>query len=149
MESKSSSFWQRGLICGASRPLPTPVRFLSHPRNFSGASADSPRMTSSRRHEVLLSLFQTRPELAAEALALLGVAVPSPVRVRTDSADLTQTTPTEYRADLVVVLEQAAGAALGIVVRRHAHAVDSQGRDGFDGCGGVCGWLTWIADSDA
>ena len=73
-------------------------------------------MTSFRRHEVLVSLFQTRPPLAAEVLRLLGVAVPSGTRLRTDSADLTQITPTQYRADLVVVLERAERPVLGIVV---------------------------------
>ncbi len=73
-------------------------------------------MSSFRRHEVLVSLFQTRPPLAAEVLRLLGVAVPSGTRLRTDSADLTQITPTQYRADLVVVLERAERPVLGIVV---------------------------------
>ena len=70
----------------------------------------------SLEHEVLLSLFQTRPALAAELLQLLGVAVPAHRTVRTESADLTQVAPTEYRADLVVVLERAGRAALGIIV---------------------------------
>ena len=60
-------------------------------------------------HEVLLSLFQTRPLLAAEVLHLLGVAVPA------CSADLTDVAPTAYRADLVVVLEDG-GSVLGVVV---------------------------------
>lgn len=70
----------------------------------------------SLEHEVLLSLCQTRPALAAELLQLLGVAVPAHRTVRTESADLTQVAPTEYRADLVVVLERAGRAALGIIV---------------------------------
>ena len=70
----------------------------------------------SLEHEVLLSLFQTRPELAGEVLRLLGVAVPARVHVRTDSTQLTQVAPTECRADLGVVLERAAGPVLGIIV---------------------------------
>ena len=66
-------------------------------------------------HEVLLSLFQTRPLLAAEVLRLLGVAVPAYTSVRTESADLTDVAPTAYRADLVVVLEDG-GSVLGVVV---------------------------------
>ncbi|MBK6691805.1 MAG: hypothetical protein IPG50_06310 [Myxococcales bacterium] len=66
-------------------------------------------------HEVLLSLFQTRPLLAAELLRVLGVEVPAHRAARTDSADLTELAPTAYRADLVVVLENGA-SVLGVVV---------------------------------
>ena len=54
-------------------------------------------MSSFRRHEVLVSLFQTRPLLAAEQLQVLGVEVPVHAAARTDSADLTELAPTAYR----------------------------------------------------
>jgi hypothetical protein len=59
----------------------------------------------SLRHEALLELFRNRPALAAELLRdALGVELPSYVEARAESAELTQVVPTEYRADLVVLL---------------------------------------------
>jgi len=56
-------------------------------------------------HEALVLLFRNRPALAPELLAsVLGVALPKHTEVRLESAELTQTVPTEYRADLVVLL---------------------------------------------
>lgn len=56
-------------------------------------------------HEAIVQLFRDRPALAPELLAgALGVALPVCTEVRTESADLTQVAPTEYRADLVVLL---------------------------------------------
>ncbi|AUX28613.1 MULTISPECIES: hypothetical protein [Sorangium] len=59
----------------------------------------------SMRHEVLVDLFRNRPSLAAEILVeVLGVALPTYSEARVASIDLTETTPAEYRADVVVVL---------------------------------------------
>src|SRR5262249_34836320 len=56
-------------------------------------------------HEAFVRLFRDRPELAPELLQRsLGVALPAYTEVRTDSADLTELAPTEYRADLVALL---------------------------------------------
>jgi hypothetical protein len=56
-------------------------------------------------HEILVDLFKNRPSLAAEILAeVLGVSLPSYTEARLASTDLTEIQPTEYRADVVVVL---------------------------------------------
>src|SRR5437762_92730 len=56
-------------------------------------------------HEALVLLFRNRPALAPELLqGALGVALPPYTEVRLESAELTQAVPTEYRADLVVLL---------------------------------------------
>lgn len=61
-------------------------------------------------------LFRNRPELAPELLSqVLGVKLPEYTDLKLESADLTEVVPTEYRADLVVLLvdEQP---VLGIVI---------------------------------
>jgi hypothetical protein len=56
-------------------------------------------------HESVVLLFRNRPELAAELLRdALGVRLPPYVGARIESADLSEAVPTEYRADLVVLL---------------------------------------------
>jgi hypothetical protein len=67
-------------------------------------------------HEALLLLFRNRPELAPELLRdALHVTLPPYSNVRLESADLTDVSPAEYRADLVVLLVDAT-PVLGIVV---------------------------------
>lgn len=59
----------------------------------------------SQLHEVLLQLFRNRPELAPELLRdTLCVELPAHTEARIDSAELNEVQPTEYRADLVVLL---------------------------------------------
>ena len=56
-------------------------------------------------HEAPLYLFHNRPTLAPEILSnVLGVTLPNYTEVRFDETDFTQIVPTEYRADLVVLL---------------------------------------------
>lgn len=72
-------------------------------------------------HEALIQLFRDRPELAPELLeGALGVRLPRYTEVRTESAELTQVTPTEYRADLVVLLVEGK-PVLGIIVEVQLH----------------------------
>ncbi len=67
-------------------------------------------------HEALLILFRNRPELAPELLRdALDVALPVYSEVRLESAELTDISPAEYRADLVVLLVDGK-PVLGIVV---------------------------------
>lgn len=57
------------------------------------------------QHEGLLLLFRNRPTLAPELLReALGVSLPAYTEARVESAELTEVVPTEYRADLVVLL---------------------------------------------
>ncbi|MFC4561944.1 hypothetical protein ACFO4E_08760 [Nocardiopsis mangrovi] len=58
----------------------------------------------SQEHEWLIQLFHNRPTLAPLLLNEAGALVPEFSEARLDSADLTDTTPTEYRADAVVTL---------------------------------------------
>lgn len=70
----------------------------------------------SQLHEALLLLFRNRPTLAPELLRdALHVELPEYTEARIDSADLTNIQPTEYRADLVVLLLRGE-PVLGIVV---------------------------------
>lgn len=67
-------------------------------------------------HEMLLLLFRNRPALAPELLReALHVALPAYTEVRIESAELSDVVPTEYRADLVVLLVDGK-PVLGIVV---------------------------------
>ena len=67
-------------------------------------------------HEALIALFRNRPSLAPELLEIaLNASVPPFDEATTESAELNQVTPTEYRADLVVLLHQGR-PVLAIVV---------------------------------
>jgi hypothetical protein len=67
-------------------------------------------------HEALITLFRNEPALAADVLRdALGVALPGYSHATAQPAELTEVTPTEYRADLVIVLG-ARKPVLGIVV---------------------------------
>lgn len=56
-------------------------------------------------HEAFVALFRNRPVLAAELLHdALGVTLPAFAEARVEAADLSDVTPAEYRADLVVLL---------------------------------------------
>ncbi|SDR00296.1 hypothetical protein SAMN04489764_2988 [Thermostaphylospora chromogena] len=56
-------------------------------------------------HEVLIQLFHNRPHLAAELLdEVLGVRVPEYGEAALIPTECTEVTPTEYRADAVVML---------------------------------------------
>lgn len=60
---------------------------------------------ASMQHEGLLLLFRNRPALAPELLRdALGLQLPDWTEARVESAELTEVVPTEYRADLVVLL---------------------------------------------
>lgn len=70
----------------------------------------------SQLHEALLLLFRNRPELAPELLSkVLHVELPAYTEVRIESADLSEVVPSEYRADLIVLLV-AGKPVLAIVV---------------------------------
>jgi hypothetical protein len=70
----------------------------------------------SLKHESLLQLFRNRPELAPELLReALQLELPAYTEARVESADFSQLAPTEYHADLVVLLVDDA-PVLGIVV---------------------------------
>jgi hypothetical protein len=59
------------------------------------------------KHDGLVSLFRNHPALAPELLqGTLGVALPVWSEVRVESPEFTQVVPTEYRADLVVLLRK-------------------------------------------
>jgi len=70
----------------------------------------------SQLHEVLVALFHERPALAAELLTdALGVPVPEHREVRLESCELADVTPTEYRADAVVVFADGDRPVLAVV----------------------------------
>jgi hypothetical protein len=68
------------------------------------------------QHEALLQLFSNRPTLVPELLRdALHVSLPNYTTVRVESADLSDIRPTEYRADLVILLLLCDSPVLGIV----------------------------------
>ena len=68
------------------------------------------------QHQVLLELFRNRPTLAPELLRdALKIQLPDYTQVSIESADLSDIKPTEYRADLVVLLLRGS-PVLGIVL---------------------------------
>lgn len=80
-------------------------------------------------HEALLTLFRNRPTLAAELLAgALDVALPPFAAVRFGAADLGDVAPTEYRADLVLVFDDARARPAFAVVLEAQLAPDPRKR---------------------
>ena len=67
-------------------------------------------------HEILLYLFRNRSSSATELLRQLQVGIPEYDEIRTDSSDLSDITPAEYRADLVLLLLHATEKVLGVIV---------------------------------
>src|SRR4051794_15743715 len=68
-------------------------------------------------HEVLIQMFRKRPSLAAELLGgPLHGKVPHFDEALLSSGELTDVTPTEYRADAVVTLNERHTPALAVVV---------------------------------
>lgn len=96
-----SSFLARSGQIGTRTPSLRPGRLAAMP---------------SQQHEALLELFRNRPALAPELLRdALHVKLPPHTDVRIESTDLTQAQPTEYRADLVLLLVDGT-PVLGIIV---------------------------------
>jgi hypothetical protein len=64
-----------------------------------------------------VAMFRERPELVASVLSdVLGVKVPTYTTAQLSSSDLTDVTPTEYRADAVITLSDDSGPTLAVVV---------------------------------
>jgi hypothetical protein len=62
-------------------------------------------------------MFRERPELVATVLNdVLGVKVPTYTSAQLSSSDLTDVTPTEYRADSVITFSDESGPTLAVVV---------------------------------
>jgi len=70
----------------------------------------------SNLHGYLLELFRNRSRSAADLLLEIHAPVPEYDEVRTESCDLSDLKPAEYRADLVLLLVREAQNVLGIVV---------------------------------
>ena len=67
-------------------------------------------------HELILLLFRNRSGSAADLLRELGVQLPEYDEARTESSDLSNLQPAEYRADLVLFLVRGAQKVLGVIV---------------------------------
>jgi hypothetical protein len=85
---------------------------------------------SSNLHEVLVEIFRMRPSLAAELLTdALGIEVPRFVDARLEPADFVEITPTEVRADAVVVLSDGSRTVGAVIVEvRPRSGMPSRGR---------------------
>jgi len=73
------------------------------------------RFMPTQQHDMLAELFRSSPELAAEAVAGLGVRVPPYERARAMSESFTDLKTSEYSGDAVVLLESAA-ERLGVII---------------------------------
>ena len=70
----------------------------------------------SARHEIIVELFRSRPSLAAELLReVLDIPIPAFTEARIESSTFTDLHPSEYAADLVVLLSNG-HPVLGIVI---------------------------------
>jgi hypothetical protein len=68
-------------------------------------------------HEAMVTLFRERPSLAPMLLApTLDVAVPDDARIRVTSAEFAELHPPEYRADVVVRIDDPHGRAEDIYI---------------------------------
>jgi len=67
-------------------------------------------------HELLLVLFRNRSGSAADLLRALEVELPEYDEVRTESSDINDLKPAEYRADLVLFLVRESRNVLGLIV---------------------------------
>jgi hypothetical protein len=67
-------------------------------------------------HELLLVLFRNRSGSAAALLRKLDVQLPEYDEVRTESSDISDVKPAEYRADLVLFLVRESQNVLGVIV---------------------------------
>jgi len=73
-------------------------------------------------HEILVKMFHDRPALAVDLLAgPLGIGVPAFESARLSAAELTDVTPTEYRADAVVTLNIADRPVFAVVIEVQLH----------------------------
>src|SRR3569832_356870 len=70
----------------------------------------------SNLHQLLLELFRNRSNSAADLLLGIDVPVPEYDEVRTESSDLSDVKPAEFRADLVLLLMRESQNVLGIIV---------------------------------
>ena len=70
----------------------------------------------SYRHELILLLFRNRSASAADLLRELDVQIPEYDEIRTESSDLSDIRPAEYRADLVLFLMRGSRKMLGVIV---------------------------------
>jgi hypothetical protein len=78
-------------------------------------------------HELLLVLFRNRSGSAADLLRELDVQLPEYDEVRTESSDISDLKPAEYRADLVLFLVRESQKVLG--AHRTLHEVPQLGTD--------------------
>lgn len=106
--------------CTSARAGPWPshadLDYGMYPSRCVSIGATVHAMPASLPHEGLIALFRNRPMLAPELLRdVLHVALPTYTDVRVESAELTSILPTEYRADLVVLLVEGK-PVLGIIV---------------------------------
>jgi hypothetical protein len=67
-------------------------------------------------HEFLLLLFRNHSASAADLLHKLDVQIPDYDEARTESSDLNDLKPAEYRADLVLFLMRESQKVLGVIV---------------------------------
>lgn len=72
-------------------------------------------------HDIIVELFRSRGELAAELLQTCGIPV-AHARVELGSVDLSKVAPAEYRADVVVILRDDDDRAVtGVIVEVQRH----------------------------
>ena len=78
-------------------------------------------------HEGVRLLFQNRPELVRELLALVGVRLPDGALVE-DANAFTDLSPPSYAADVVLSVGRTASAADGCAIVEVQHNIDDDKR---------------------
>jgi hypothetical protein len=74
-------------------------------------------LVPSLSHEALVELFRDWPKLAAELVRAAGYDVPEHYETRTDSADFSQLVPTQFVADLLLLVKGEPGLAIVLEVQ--------------------------------
>ncbi|MBI2567667.1 MAG: hypothetical protein HYV63_11600 [Candidatus Schekmanbacteria bacterium] len=94
----------------------------------------------SELHEVLVDAFRRRPELLLVLLPGVRQApVPAHDRARTDDPDAVAILPVPWRADLLVVFEQAGAATLAVILEVQLARDDNKRRS----------WLNYVTAAAA
>jgi hypothetical protein len=71
----------------------------------------------SHLHEILIEMFRERPAFVADLLGgALGRPVPAFARAELSAGELNDVSPTEYRADSVIILRNARHPVLAVIV---------------------------------
>lgn len=85
-------------------------------RLFIASSSSYPASMPSYLHELFVAMFRNRSKSAPDLLLGLEVPLPEYDGIQTESSDINDVKPAEYRADLVLFLVRGSRKLLGVIV---------------------------------